>query len=123
MNTSSDIEKDKLINELYWRAKAWRIDRERFLVPGEDNSLEVNEFEAELDEYFFPYITRLWVVGFFSKEEYVAVWSGVREEWVVLWKKANAPPSFWFKVKRYIRDKINYNGKSNYKFKAGDFRL
>jgi len=77
-----------ILKELTVMAQRWREDRERFLVKGGDNSLEVNEFEAELDEHFNLFLFRQWQLGIISKEQYVETWSAVHNEWVILVSKA-----------------------------------
>ena len=79
---------NQTLTDLIVMAKTWRQDREQFLIKGGDNRLEVNEFEAELDEHFNLFLFRQWQLGIITKEEYVYTWSSIHDEWVKLFCKA-----------------------------------
>lgn len=68
-------------------ARSWRNSRESFLREGEDNSIESNDFEAELDEFEY-FLLALKSSEQISHDDYCLIWSDIREEWEIFEAKA-----------------------------------
>ena len=80
----TDNNKEMLRQDYIRMARRWRLSREKYIVVGSDNEIELADFESELTEYFFPPILRLAANKIITDREAHQWCADIHNEWVIL---------------------------------------